>query len=90
MSGRPDRIVRNREALDRFVSDQGWSVAAERSIEHGLQVTITDGIDRVPVNLYGTGKVLVQGKSCAMKAALAEWAKGIQPGTARTAHPATW
>ena len=81
MSGRPDRIVRNREALDRFVSDQGWSVAAERSIEHGLQVTITDGIDRVPVNLYGTGKVLVQGKSCAMKAALAEWAKGIQPGT---------
>ena len=46
-----------------FVNRHGWSVTSEKAIAYGHQFTVSDGTTRVPVTLYTTGKVLVQGKS---------------------------
>lgn len=75
-----DRIRFNLEALENFLSQRGWHILEQRTIEHGLQVIVTDGAARLPVNLYNTGKILVQGKPGEMKNELTEWANLLQAG----------
>ncbi len=50
------------EAFRNFVSNRGWSISDEKEIQHGYQLTVTDGITKIPVALYSSGKALVQGK----------------------------
>lgn len=77
-----DRIRSNLEALENFLSQKGWHILEQRTIEHGLQVIVTDGVARLPVNLYSTGKILVQGKPGEMKNELTEWANLLYAGFA--------
>jgi ribonuclease HIII len=71
-------------AFRQFVQDRGWSIVAEKEIQSGYQISVTDGMATVPVALYKTGKALVQGKPGALQTELRAWAYGsagssIQP-----------
>lgn len=67
-------------ALERFAREQGWEIVPSQDLAYGRQVIVTDGVTRLPVNLYHTGRIVVQGKACAMKARLTEWANLFQAG----------
>lgn len=66
--------------LKRFLEDKGWAIFEQKAIEHGLQVIVTDGSNRIPINIFHTGKVVVQGKPGEMKAAITEWANLLHAG----------
>lgn len=68
------------DELRRFLQEKGWGIFEQKEIEHGLQIVVTDGSTRIPVNIYHTGKVVVQGKASEMKTALTEWANLLQAG----------
>jgi ribonuclease HIII len=63
-------------AFRQFVQDRGWLIVAEKEIQSGYQFTVTDRITTIPVALYKTGKVLVQGKSGVLQTELKAWAYG--------------
>ncbi len=76
-------------ALERFAQEHGWEILPPKEIAYGRQVIVTDGVTRLPVNLYHTGRILVQGKACDMKVRLIEWANLLQVGIAPTAADAS-
>ncbi len=61
------------EQLKAFFAAQGWRVVEEKPIPHGQQFKIADGNTEITVNVYKTGKVLVQGKDSPLKTALQAW-----------------
>lgn len=61
-----------------WIAERGWQILSERSIEHGEQISISDGINQASVNLYQTGKILAQGKASPLKTAVTEWANLFQ------------
>ena len=52
---------------------QGWTITAEKPIQHAFQFALTHDSDAVSVNIYTTGKVLVQGKSSPLQRAVQVW-----------------
>jgi len=64
------------EAFRNFVSNRGWSISDEKEIQHGYQLTVTDGITKIPVALYSSGKALVQGKASPLQTELKAWYYG--------------
>lgn len=64
----------NVEALREFIQSKGWSISAEKEIAHGYQLVVTDGANKTPINLFATGKVLIQGRPNALQAELRSWA----------------
>jgi ribonuclease HIII len=54
---------------------------AEKEIQSDYQISVTDGTTTVPVALYKTGKVLVQGKPGALQTELRAWAYGSADST---------
>src|SRR5947209_2040039 len=60
-------------AFREFVHSQGWSIIAEKELMYGYQLVVTDGSAKTPVDLFTTGKVLVQGKPSGLQAAIKTW-----------------
>lgn len=75
-------------AFEQWVRERGWRVLERRRIDHGVQLVVTDGTSRLPVNIYTTGKVLVQGPAGVLRTALSEWAnlQRAGPGVAGDAR----
>lgn len=67
------KLQTNIEALHAFVEQQGWRVIEEKAIQYGYQITVSDGKDKIPVGLYESGKMLVQGKPGTLQNALKAW-----------------
>ena len=66
-------LQRTVETLREFVQSKGWSISAEKEIAHGYQLVVTDGANKTPINLFTTGKVLIQGKPSILQAELQFW-----------------
>ncbi len=49
-------------SLNDFVEQKGWKVLQHREINYGIQAIVADGAIHLPVNIYNTGRVVVQGK----------------------------
>jgi ribonuclease HIII len=60
-------------AFREFVHNQGWTIIAEKEIAHGYQLVVTDGTAKTPVDLFTTGKALVQGKPSELQTAIKAW-----------------
>ncbi len=56
--------------LNALLRELGATVASRRDISHGTQYRLERGPESATLNVYSTGKVLVQGKSSALKNAL--------------------
>src|SRR5256712_546528 len=63
-------------ALREFASHEGWSIASEKEIDYGYQMVVFDGITKNPVDFFPSGKILVQGKSGALRTQLLAWREG--------------
>ncbi len=63
----------NIDALRELVQSKGWSIVAEKEIAYGYQLLVTDGTTRVPVDLFSTGKALIQGKPGELQTQLKAW-----------------
>lgn len=66
------------EQLEMLAREKDWRIAQQKAIPHGMQVLVTDGAESVPINLYASGKVNVQGRDGLLKSALVEWANALQ------------
>ncbi len=67
------KLQANIDALREFVEGQGWIVVDEKEIQSGYQLIITDGISKVPVAFFSSGKALIQGKPGALQTELKSW-----------------
>lgn len=74
-----DKLSEITRRFRHFIAGQGWSICDEKAIAYGYQFTVTDGQSKVPVALYATGKILVQGKASALQAVLKTWDQPGQP-----------
>src|SRR4051812_11982440 len=63
----------NIEAFRELINHKGWSIATEKEVPSGYQITVTDGVNRNPVSFYLTGKILIQGKAGTLQAELQLW-----------------
>src|SRR5260370_18808710 len=61
------------EALREYIQSKGWSISDEKEIAHGYQLVVTDGANKTPINLFKTGKVLIQGKPSILQTELRSW-----------------
>jgi ribonuclease HIII len=60
--------------LREFIESKGWSISAEKEIAHGYQLVVSDGTNKTPVDLFATGKMLIQGSPNVLQAELRSWA----------------
>ncbi len=67
------KLQANIDALREFVESKGWSIVAEKEISYGYQLLVTDGITRIPVDLFTTGKALIQGKPGMLPTEIKSW-----------------
>jgi ribonuclease HIII len=70
VSGAPDGTP---EDLRRLLDDAGAGISESRKIDHGVQHRVFRGADKVNLNLYDSGKALVQGKESSLKGLLDGW-----------------
>jgi len=76
------------DALRALVHERGWRIIDEKAIQWGYQLTVSDGNAKIPVDLFTTGRALVQGKDSSLRSELQAWWNGRQPLSARSAAPA--
>jgi ribonuclease HIII len=86
------RLQANIEALREFVQNKGWTVVDEKEIQSGYQLTVTDGITKIPVAFFRSGKALIQGKPGELQTRLKSWwnekkAPSVQPTVAAATQP---
>jgi ribonuclease HIII len=67
------KLQANIDALRELVKDKGWTILDEKEIQSGYQLLVTDGITRIPVAFFHSGKVLIQGKPGELQAQLKKW-----------------
>lgn len=60
-------------AFHTYIAEQGWRILSEKAVQSGHQFVISDGKISVPVTLYTTGRVNVQGQASALQSALKAW-----------------
>ncbi len=63
----------NIDELRELVQSRGWKILDEKEIAYGYQFLVTDGISRVPIAFFNSGKVLIQGKSGELQTQLKAW-----------------
>ncbi len=81
------KLQANIDALREFVQSNGWTILDEKEIQSGYQLKITDGITRIPVDFFTTGRALIQGKPGELQTRLKSWwnerkAVSVQPAVA--------
>ena len=56
-----------------YIRQQNWSIIEEKSVQHGLQLLVTDGQTRTPVTCFATGNALIQGAASPLRTQLQTW-----------------
>lgn len=75
--------------LQYLLRDLDTEITSSRNIPHGTQYRVERGPESAILNVYSTGKVVVQGKSSALKDSLDDWAAPVPFPVARgNARPA--
>src|SRR5689334_20164984 len=77
------------DALRALVQERGWHITGEKAIQWGYQLIISDGKTKIPIDLFTTGRALIQGKDSPLRSELQAWWNSRQAVSARSATPAT-
>lgn len=56
-----------------FIHANGWTILEEPKIQNGVQLLVTDGITRVPIDCYTNGNASIRGSAGALKTDLQNW-----------------
>src|SRR5258707_11736942 len=83
------KLQANIDALREFVHSKGWSIADEKEIQSGYQLTVTDGIARIPIAFFSSGKALIQGKPGVLQTELKSWWDTRKTSYTQPSVPAT-
>src|SRR5258708_13021731 len=67
------KLQANLEAVRAFIQSKGWTIVGEKEIQSGYQLKVTDGITRIPVEFFTTGRALIQGKPGVLRSELKSW-----------------
>ncbi len=67
------KLQANLEALRAFIQSKGWTIVGEKEIQSGYQLKVTDGITRIPVDFFTTGRALIHGKPGVLRSELKSW-----------------
>ncbi len=79
-----DRLPQN---LSSFLRSIGATATFHQEIDHGTQYRVSDAGETVRLNVFSTGKVVVQGKrDSALKGLIERWLLGNPTGRARTSR----
>ncbi len=77
------------DALRALVNERGWRIIDEKAIQWGYQLTVSDGNIKIPVDLFTTGKALIQGKSSSLKSEIQMWWNTRKASSSQPATPTT-
>jgi|SRR5690348_1838878 len=77
------------DALRALVHERGWRIIDEKAIQWGHQLIVSDGNTKIPVDLFTTGKALIQGKESPLRSELQAWWYGKQSSPTRSVASAT-
>src|SRR5579863_9380503 len=78
------------DALRALVNQRGWRIIDEKAIQWGYQLIVSDGKTKIPIDLFTSGKALIQGKDSPLRSELQTWwYGGKQPISSQPAKPAT-
>src|SRR2546421_15740 len=61
------KLQSNIQAFREFVHSKGWTDVSEKEIAYGYQLVVTDGITKIPIDFFSSGKALIQGKPSALQ-----------------------
>lgn len=75
-----DKFTSIRNSFTKIVKEKGWRIVSEKDLDQGTQIIVTNGTTKLPVNIYNTGKIVVQGKDSEMKIILTDWVNLVQAG----------
>lgn len=67
------KLQANIDALRELVQSKGWMIIDEKEIQFGYQLKITDGKTSISVDLFTTGRALIQGKPGELQNQLKAW-----------------
>ena len=67
------------EEFKSWCQTEGIQILKTKDLPYGVQLTITDGRDKVSVSLYSRGTVNIQGKSCVLKDKIYHWGNDPLP-----------
>ena len=70
------------DAFRELIQQKGWIIVEEKPIQSGYQITVTDAITKVPVSIFQSGKMLIQGKPGVLQDTIKQWS--LQKQTAET------
>jgi ribonuclease HIII len=85
------KLQANIDALREFAQSNGWIIVDEKDIQSGYQLVVTDGITKVPIAFFFSGKTLIQGKPGELQTKLKAWwearkASSTQPAVSTATH----
>ncbi|EFH85627.1 ribonuclease HIII [Ktedonobacter racemifer] len=60
-------------AFHTYIADRGWRILSKKAVQSGYQFVVSDGKISVPVTLYTTGRINVQGQANTLQSALKAW-----------------
>lgn len=75
-----NKLSNNLSAFEKFLEVNHLQIFERKEIEYGAQIVVTDGSTRLPVNIYTSGRIIVQGKPSELKTLITEWANLQQAG----------
>jgi ribonuclease HIII len=75
-----DKYTNYLTALETLIDENHLQVFDRKEIEYGTQIVVTDGTIRLPINIYTSGRIIVQGKQSGLKTLITEWANLQQAG----------
>jgi ribonuclease HIII len=67
------KLQANIDAFRDFVHANGWTIVEEKEIQFGHQLKVTDGITRISVDFFTTGRALIQGKPGELRTQIQAW-----------------
>lgn len=69
-------IKQQLQKLQSFADTAGYVVGDQKIVQSGITVTVSDGTSRIPLNIFSTGKIQVQGKASDLRDILTAWKDG--------------
>jgi hypothetical protein len=84
-------VLHNRvKALKEFLFGYNIVPVQEREIQSGYQIQLFDENGKLTINIYSTGRIILQGKQTSLKDALQNWVDGISVmSSTEPSHSAT-
>jgi hypothetical protein len=81
------KLQANIDALREFAQSNGWVIVNEKDIQSGYQLVVTDGITKIPIAFFYSGKALIPAKPGELQTKLKTWWDARKDSSSRSAAP---